>query len=264
MAENFLKKKLGPQPAWLWGLEGLFGFFVYRYIRHRQSAQLSGVTSATATPIAGGTIPSSSGQSTSGPPGFSTLAQWEEAALSSIVSPSYGAAPAFNDLSAWLNGNCVTQAGYNAIGQFLISGGLPPGYSIPPALTVCAAPPPPPAPATAPNPNPWGLTAADFAPKTSSNGAPPALGSIVSNVLGNVVSVFPLGTGWVYVTDRGYVYNAGGSPYWGGTEDGTIGGPIASHIVNAIPITSGPNAGGYSLIASNGDTYNFGPAYHVA
>lgn len=257
MADNALTKKLGPQPRWAWVAEGLAAFLLYRFYKARRAS--SGLTSLTATPLTGGsTIPAgqSSGSSASGTPAYSTLSAWITAALAEVATtPGYSNTAALNDLTSWLNGSCVSAAGFTAIGNAIMSIGLPPGFSTPPTLSVCPSsgssnsgqtptnPPPPPA---APTANPISPTA-------------PPLGSLTSQVIGNVVSVFQQGTGWVYVTDRGYVYNSPGSNYYGGTDGGAVGGAIAAHIVEAYAITSGPNAGGYTLVASNGDTYNFGP-----
>jgi hypothetical protein len=256
---NVLTKKLGPQPRWAWAAEFVGGFLLFRYIRARQNAN-SGLAQFTATPLTGGnTIPTAAGAfggPTSGAaPTYSTLSAWITAALGQVSTvPGYSNTSALNDLTAWLNGGCVSAAGFNFIGNFIASGGLPPGFSTPPTLSVCpstgtqsgggsTAPPPPPPASPTPAPVP----------------TPPSLGSLTNNVLGNVVSMFQSGSGWVWVTDSGYVYASPGAGYYGGTDAGAVGGPIASKIVNAFAITSGPNAGGYTLVASNGDTYNFGP-----
>jgi hypothetical protein len=84
------------------------------------------------------------------------------------------------------------------------------------------------------------------------------------NIIGDVVSVFQDGLGWTYVTNKGYVYNTGGSNYYGGTNGGEIGGVPGSNIVSAVPITSGPDAGGYVLYNAQGQTYKFGPTQNAA
>jgi hypothetical protein len=139
MAENAFTKKLGPQPRWLWAAEGIGAFLVYRYIKARRAAASSGLTTLTATPLTGGsTIPTDVGQPTATGPTYSTLAQWEEAALAAIPGAGYSATSALNDLSSWLNGSCVSAAGYNAIGNFIQTNGLPPGFSTAlPTLSVC-------------------------------------------------------------------------------------------------------------------------------
>lgn len=261
MADNFLTKKLGPQPRWAWGAEAVGGFLLFRFIRARRSSS-SGLQSLTATPLTGGsTIPPGGGTTTTQAPTYSTLAQWITAALGEVsTTPGYSNTAALNDLTSWLNGSCVSAAGFTAIGNAIMSIGLPPGFSTPPTLTVCPSTgssnnngsnPPPPPPPSSPTPAPVPPTA-------------PPLGSLTAQVIGNVVSVFQQGTGWVYVTDKGYVYNSPGSNYYGGTDNGAVGGSIASHIVEAYAITTGPNAGGYTLVASNGDTYNFGPNANYA
>lgn len=53
MADNILTKKYGPLPGWAWGLVGVGGFLVVRYLRARSAAAAS--SSTTASPVTGGT-----------------------------------------------------------------------------------------------------------------------------------------------------------------------------------------------------------------
>jgi hypothetical protein len=152
---NALTKKLGPQPRWVWGAELVGAFVLYRYIKARRAAS-SGLTTITATPLTGGsTIPTDVGGPTQTGPTFSSLAQWEQAALGSMPGVGYSPTQALNDLGAWLNGSCVSAAGYTAIGNAIATQGLPPGFSTAlPTLSVCsasspAAPPPAPQQQTA-------------------------------------------------------------------------------------------------------------------
>jgi hypothetical protein len=137
-----ISKRLGPLPYWGWGLVLVGGYLGYRYIKAREAADEAAVASGTT----GGTlIPNDVGlpsTSTVGGAGtFSSLAGWEQAMLTFLTGNGLDSADALNGVNAWLNGNCVSQAAYNAIAAALVSSsvGLPPGYTTLPTLSVCPA-----------------------------------------------------------------------------------------------------------------------------
>lgn len=157
-----LKKKAGPLSRGAWvGVGGATFLLYFLFKRYEASKSASAVTASNAL-LGGNTIPtpgegSSSGSGGSGPAttGFSDLGSWEQAAVNAAVGPNYGSAAALNDITAWINGQCVTSQGYNAISSLIGNQaiGLPPGFgsSLPP-VTVCSnAPTPAPAPAPAPS-----------------------------------------------------------------------------------------------------------------
>jgi len=155
-----LKQKAGPlsRGAWL-GVGGATFLLYYLYKRHLANAAAAAGTASSAL-LGGTTIPSPSGGgvSTSGSGttagGFSDFGSWEQAAINAMTGPGYGSAAALNDLTSWINGQCVTAAGYNAISGIVSnqSIGLPPGFgsSLPP-VTVCPASTPSPT-VTTPSP----------------------------------------------------------------------------------------------------------------
>jgi len=136
-----ISKKLGPLPYWGWGLTLFGGYLVFRYIRARESA--SALTAASGT--TGGTlIPNDIGlpaASSTGAGSFASQSSWEQAALSFLTGNGLSPGDALNGVNSWLNGNCVSQAAYNAISGALVSSsvGLPPGYTTLPTLSVCPA-----------------------------------------------------------------------------------------------------------------------------
>ncbi len=134
-----LKKKLGPLPYWGWGAVGAGTFLVYRYLKARSAANAntaaSGLTGGSLIPNDVG-LPNPQNE----PAGnFSSVAAWTQAALAFLTSGGMNPADALNAVTSWLNGNCVSQAAYNGLGQALASNqvGLPPGFTSVPTLSVC-------------------------------------------------------------------------------------------------------------------------------
>jgi hypothetical protein len=161
-----LSKKVGPLPVWGWGAAGVSSLLIVRYLRARSSANASvaanGTTGDTLTPSEESALAALEGagttsSATSSFPNFSSTAQWFEAGLEFLTGNGVDAGDAYNGLNAYLNGNCVSQAAYTAISQMLASTsvGLPPGFSAPPTLSVCASPV-----ATSTNPSPAASTPA--------------------------------------------------------------------------------------------------------
>jgi hypothetical protein len=137
-------RKLGPLPVWGWAAVGGGTFLVYvlyrRYKAGSATAPNLALTGGTSIPTSGTTTTTGSGTSLP-----TTLAQWEADALSMMTGPNYSAAQAFNDLTAWLSGQPVSAAGYNALSAALAQLGAPPGINAPP-ITVAANTPAQPAP----------------------------------------------------------------------------------------------------------------------
>jgi len=122
-----------------------------------------------------------------------------------MVADGLDANGALNAITAWLNGNCVTQAGYNALQAVITSDGLPPGFtgSQVPSLSVCASttttttPPPSttPPPATTPPPT-LGIggnvsqTVADFSNEIAAIGRGGAGGGYVTTGFSSPVSSY--------------------------------------------------------------------------
>ncbi len=138
-----LNKKVGPLTTKMWLLSGLgigAAYYIYSRIKNSSSAALP--ASATGVNTAGGTIPGNSITSSaagSGLPVFSSIGDWMNSAIPSMTSAGLDPQSALNAINDWLNGSCISQAGYNALGSVLTSQGLPPGYSTQlPPLSVCA------------------------------------------------------------------------------------------------------------------------------
>lgn len=136
-----LKKKYGPLPVWGWGMAAVGTYVFYRYLKSRSAASASslasGLTGGTTIPSAGTgptpTVPGGAGT-------FATTAAWEQALLTFLTGNGLTPAEAYAAVTAFLAGNCVSQAAYNGISAALTSSsvGLPPGFEAPPTLTVCA------------------------------------------------------------------------------------------------------------------------------
>lgn len=145
---NPLTKKLGPFPAYVYAIIGGVGFLGFRIIEGRKAAS----TASLGTALTGGTtIPASgSGLSSGGLPVFSSLAAWQQAAISAMAGGSLSPADALNGITDWISGQCVTAAQYSGISSIIETVGLPPGFSTVPVLSVCSGA----APAAPDNPAP--------------------------------------------------------------------------------------------------------------
>jgi hypothetical protein len=264
-----LKKKLGPLPLWGWGASAVGVFLVYRYLKARNAAAAaaaSGLSGGSLPPNAiGNPPPGSPGSAASGAGTFSSIAAWEQAGLTFLVAGGLSPGQAFNSLNNWLQGNCVSQAAYNALSAMIVSSsvGLPPGYSNIPTLTVCPAtaqtPTPPPAPPPPPPPPP---------PAPSGPGPEPNLpANVVAAMQANGESVVdtiynPFSSTWLYLTNRGGVYALGGSGFFGSLFDlnpSTFTGTGR----RAVRITANSD-GGYTITDQFGENYTFGPSANYA
>lgn len=128
-------KKRSP---WVYAGVGVGGLAVI-YLYKRYKANSSAVAANTAAGLVGGTtIPAASTGTLSTASPLTTFALWEQAAIAAMTSSTYSASQALNDIGSWINGTCVSQAGFTAIGNFIETGGLPPGFSTGlPSLSVC-------------------------------------------------------------------------------------------------------------------------------
>jgi hypothetical protein len=161
-----LKKKAGPLPVWGWVAVAGGTFVVYRFLKARSAASAAAGTSAAQGLTGGSLIPNDiglpSGTSNTGGAGtFSSVAAWTQALLTSLVAGGMSPGDSYTAAQAFLNGNCVSQAAYTGIATALESGsvGLPPGYTAPPALSVC--------PSTTQTPTPTNPTPAPAAQATA-------------------------------------------------------------------------------------------------
>ncbi len=258
---NPLKKKVGPLPGWGWLAVGGGTFLAYRFIHGRRAASTASLGSA----LTGGTtIPNPSGSAGTSTPSFSTLAQWQAAAIAAMSSGTLSPADAMNGITDWINGQCVSAEQFKGISSIIGSIGLPPGFSTVPVLSVCTV-------ATAGNPT----QPAAAAPAPAASGTPgtqPGLDQATSAAMqANGESVVssawdPIYQDWVYLTNKGGVYNVAASGGQGGGYLGSyLGLPSsATQVAPGAPqrtfsqITVDPQ-GGYTLTATDGATYHFGP-----
>lgn len=257
------RKRYGPFTVVGWSAiagGGIVVYVIYRRFRAGQAASSS-------TALTGGTTIPTGQTTTTSTPSLSSWAAWEEAALAEMIGPKYTATQALNDLQAWIQGGCVSQTGYTAIGAAIASLGVPPGLGTSlPTLVVCPTknqqPGPTPAPTPAPGPTPQG----------NPPGNPPALPAALAQAMkGNGESI--VGTAWdaanhtwLYLTNKGGVYDL--------TQTGAPGagyeGSYLSLPSSATQVPQGQPqrtfsqilvdaAGGYTLVATDGATYHFGP-----
>lgn len=127
---NPVTKKAGPLPVWGWFAVAGGTYLVYRYLKAREAAgaatAASGTTGGTLIPNDIG-LPSTTSTSAAGT--FSSTADWTQAALTYLTGQGLDSADAYNALTSYINGNCVSAAGYQAVASALSSSdvGLPPG-----------------------------------------------------------------------------------------------------------------------------------------
>lgn len=162
---NPLTKKAGPLPVWGWVAVAGGTYVVYRYIKARNAA--SAATAASGL-TGGNLIPNDIGlpSTTSAPSGagtFSSIGSWVQAATDFGATNGLNAGDAFNQIQAYLNGNCVSQAGYNFLSAAFANSsiGLPPAAfnsANLPSLSVCPAVQQTPT-TTNPSPSPSGAVA---------------------------------------------------------------------------------------------------------
>jgi hypothetical protein len=232
------------------------GGLVYYVIRERSKA-----AAATTSGLSGGTTVPVAVTTTGGTTGPTTLAAWIQDALSQITSGTYTSSEALNDINSWLGGNCVSKAGYSAIGNLVASLGEPPGYSTLPVLSVCP---------TTPGTTTTKTTTTTPKPASSTDnapGAPPNLPTALRAAMtGNGESIIstewdPILREWIFATNKGGIYNLSPSGTAGPTFYGSYLGLPASvrNVARTFTkLTIDPN-GDYTLTDSNGESYTFTP-----
>ena len=259
------KRPLGLSPITL-GLIGLSGVGIYVYLRRRASA--SAANAATGT-TGGNTIPAGtvgspiSGTSTVTAP--TTLAGWISDALSQVTNATYTPTQALNDVNSWLGGQCVSSAGYSALGGLVESLGVPPGYSTTPPITVCASSPP--VGVVVPQGATTTTTTTTAPASTTAPGPPPGLsGALAQSAAadGGIVStVFQPVTGtWLYLTKNGGIYTQGGTGFFGSLYD-LLPSTFTGTGRQAASLVANPD-GGYTVVDTAGETYTFGPNQNYA
>lgn len=258
-------------PVWGWVVVIIGGILLYKYLKDRSAASSS---------TASGTVTGqNNANSIFGTEGFSVNGQGQivDNATGAIVGTSGtgGSGGSTSTVGGWLSSmqEALQQLGYdpNLVDQALqdYSAGLPlpqNEYNViesgirlvgnPPSGIALPGLQSSPAPAaTAPAPT-------TPTPVASSASGPPGLSSSIMNGLtGNgeyiVDTVYQPVTGtWLYLTQKGGVYAEGGNGFFGSLfslPPGTFNGRTASQIIPQ------PN-GGYTVIDTQGETYNFGPS----
>ena len=264
-----LSKKYGPLTGkgWLLTGAGLFGvYYIYRRIHGA-----SGSSAGSSTALTGGTtIPT--GNSVTNPSPASTFQQSVDQGLSALTGSGLSPTDAYNAIQNWINGVCLTTTQYSALGSYINSAGTPPGYSssLPP-LTVCGN-----SGSTSGTGSTSSAGSGSGNTTTSSGppGAPPGLpSSLASAMLSNGEHIVgqawdPVYQDWVYLTNKGGIYNLNAT---GGQGNGFMGSifnlpnnhanwfnAAGQQIRQAERITVNPD-GSYTITDTNGETYNFTP-----
>lgn len=264
-----ISKRLGPLPVWAYPAIGVGAFIIYRYLKARSAASAalaaSGTTGGTTIPPAGQITGTPSSGTT-----FSSVADWEQAALQYLTTSSgLTGGQAFNAISDWLNGNCVSQAAYNGLSSAIANSsiGLPPGYGTSlPTLTVCAT----------------HKKSTGGGGGTSSGGGGPVAGpakqtpifpglsgipglSAAMTANGETVAAQawdPVLNEFIVLTNKGGIYNVAPSGKAGGTFYGSyLGLPAAdrqggARTFNGLTINSN---GTYTIVDTAGESYTFTP-----
>lgn len=279
---NVLTHKLGPLPVWAWGAVVIGAIILYKYLHDRNTASSGTPGSVTgqnnANSIFGtegfsvngqgqivdnatGAIVGTSGSSSGSNGSTSSVGSWLANMQQNLFSLGFNSAAVDQALQDYSAGIPLPQSEYNIIESGIKLAGNPPSGMALPTLQKAAAASPGPAPTPAP--------AAAPAPTNAAVAGPPGLpSSIINAMTANgeyIVSTAyqPVTGTWLYLTQKGGVYAEGGSGFFGSlfnTPSGTFAGRTASQIVASN--TAGP--GGYTVIDTKGETYNFGPNANYA
>ena len=192
--------------------------------------------------------------------------------LTALTGSGLSPTDAYNAIQNWINGVCLTTTQYSALGSYINSAGTPPGYSssLPP-LTVCGN-----SGSTSGTGSTSSAGSGSGNTTTSSGppGAPPGLpSSLASAMLSNGEHIVgqawdPVYQDWVYLTNKGGIYNLNAT---GGQGNGFMGSifnlpnnhanwfnAAGQQIRQAERITVNPD-GSYTITDTNGETYNFTP-----
>ena len=132
---DFLQRRFGPLSflGWVGVLAG-GGLVYYLYSRYAASAATTAATT-TSSPISSTGATSGSG-TTSLAGTFADTQSWLAAAVSAMTANGLDGADAYNTGQSFINGTCVSSAGYQALSSIMTSIGAPPGVSS--TLSVCA------------------------------------------------------------------------------------------------------------------------------
>lgn len=276
-----LGRKYGPLSGKAWLLAGVgvaAVYYIYKKIKGGSAVSVASQPGSTVL-SGGGTIPT--GNSVTSGAGYSTFQDWVNAAISALTQGGLSPTDAYNAVQNWINGVCLTPSQYSGLGGFLSSAGTPPGYSssLPP-LTVCGGSA---GGGTTTTSGSGGSSAGSggsssapgsgISPSSSSPpGAPPGLpSSIASAMIANgehIVSTAwdPVYQDWVYLTNKGGIYNLSAT---GGQGNGFLGSIFnysgnhanwynskGTQIRFPAKLIINPD-GSYTIVDTAGETYNF-------
>jgi hypothetical protein len=134
---NPLTEEVGPLKAWQWGAAALAAYVVYRWYQSRQASSAATAALGTTSGLPSTSAGTDTGASTQTTP--QSWAQWLHEALSAATNAGLSPTQAYNDFTQWINGGCVSSQGAGAIGNAIQTLGLPPGFGIPPAISICVS-----------------------------------------------------------------------------------------------------------------------------
>lgn len=135
---DFLQRRFGPLSflGWVGVLSGV-GVVYYLYTRYAADKAAAATTAATTTSSPISSTGATSGSGTTSLAGtFADTQSWLAAAVSAMVAGGLDGADAYNTGQSFINGACVSTAGYQALSSIMASIGAPPGVSS--TLSVCA------------------------------------------------------------------------------------------------------------------------------
>lgn len=233
---------------------GALLYFGYRWYSNRSSAKTTGSLSGTVTPLAvTGAVGTTGATPTSSGP-LTTMDAW----INSIISSTSKLTPAvlFNAVNAWQNGTPVTATAYAAISKALRNG-IPSwakGYKLYVTKTTTTTP--------------TGTTGTTAPPPSSgAPGPPPNLPqTLISKMIANGEHIVttqwdPVTQGWVYLTNKGGIYNEGGGQFFGSifslpTHFANWIAPTGRQVRTAAKLTIN-HTGGYTITDTAGENYTF-------
>ena len=177
-----------------------------------------------------------------------------------MTGAGYSSTQALNDVNGWLSGQCVSAAGYKAIGNIVETLGLPPGFSTVPALSVCAS-------SSTTTTTGGGTTSP---PVAGPKGAPPNLSAALKAAMtanGEQLIGAPQWDAklneWMYATNKGGVYALNPNGTNGATFYGSyLGLPSSGRQGGSRTFTGfaiDPTTGFYTLTDTVGENYTFTP-----
>lgn len=294
-----LTARLGPLPMWGWIVVIVGAVIVYKIIKDRNSsASTSGTVGAAnnaaslfgtegfSTNSAGqlvdnatGDILGSIGGGTSSSPGTgtTTAAQWFSNAQQTLFNLGYDSGAVDQALQDYASGNQLTPGEYGIVEAAVrLTGAAPSPIGVPVEMSSGGTG------GSGGSGGGGGSTSGEsplqqavaegggpYLQALYNAAHPPALpSSVAAAMAGNgeylVDTVYnPASSTWLYLTQKGGVYAEGGNGFFGSVFNlpaGTFAGRTASKI---IPSSTAGN-GGYTIIDTAGETYNFGPNANFA